>query len=116
VHEFAIAQSLLEVAAGELRRVGAERAAALRLRVGSWSGVDEQLLSEAFALLAEGTPCADARLVFEQVRPQAACRACGGRFEVVHWNWRCPPCGGEGQLTRSGDELELVAIEAEGPQ
>lgn len=113
MHEFSIAQSLLDVARETAAEAGVDRVCSLHCRVGVLRQVDDELLREAFALAAADTPCAGATLVIEKCRMQACCPRCMSLFEVVDWDWTCPGCGCEGESPHGGDELELRSIEAE---
>ncbi len=116
MHEFAIVQSLLDVAAAETRRAGGQRVLRLNCRIGELRQVNESLLREAFELLSRGTMCEKAELRVEKTFMRARCRGCDGLFDVHNWDWRCPDCGADGSLAGGGDELELTSIEAEKPE
>ncbi|MCK6457059.1 MAG: hydrogenase maturation nickel metallochaperone HypA [Phycisphaerae bacterium] len=116
MHEFAIARALLTAACETLRRAGANRARGLTCRIGALRQAQDELLREAFALAADGTPCAGAALHVIPTYLRAMCAGCAGVFEVRDWEWRCPVCGGEGRALGGGDELELVSIEIDGSE
>jgi hydrogenase nickel incorporation protein HypA/HybF len=113
MHEFAIVQSLVDVAVEEARRAGAQRVLRLECRIGDLRGVESDLLREAFELLTRGTMCEQADLLIERTSVRARCPSCQLDFDVRDWNWYCPACGKEGRILGGGDELELRSIEAE---
>jgi hydrogenase nickel incorporation protein HypA/HybF len=115
VHEFSIAQSLVEAAAAEAARHGASRVVSMRCRIGALRQVDGWLMQEAFQIAREGSICADCELAIDKTFMQAYCPACQARYAVENWDWLCPTCGAEGQNPVGGDELELVSIEVELP-
>lgn len=115
MHEFSIAQALIEAAAEEARRHGASRVLKLSCRIGALRQADDWLMSEAFQIAREGTVCSDCELVVEKAYMQAMCAACKVRFPIRNWDWRCPTCGGDGQAPTGGDELELLSLELELP-
>ena len=113
MHEFAIAQSLVDAASTEARQAGACRVTALTCRIGALRQVHSDLLVDAFEMAAEGSLCRGARLTVESTFMQATCPVCGDRYPVRDWEWTSPCCGAEGGEISGGDELELVSIEAE---
>lgn len=115
MHEFSVAQSLVEAAVAEAARHGASRVLKMRCRVGVLRQVDGWLLGEAFAIAREGTVCAACELAVEKVYMQALCPACNARFPIQNWDWRCPTCGADGEAPTGGDELELLSLELELP-
>ncbi len=115
VHEFAVAQSLIEVATEAAARAGAARVTRLHCRIGALRQVDEWLLREAFEMARAGTTCDAAELCVEKTHLRLRCPACRAGFELHDWDWSCPRCGAEGIDPAGGDELELVRLEAEVP-
>lgn len=114
MHELAIAQCLVELAAEHARRAGARCVTRLNCRIGALRQVDGELIRGAFEVARAGSPCKDAELNIETVPLRAWCEACAERFTVAGWAWTCPRCGRTGVLLDGGDELELVSIDAEG--
>jgi hydrogenase nickel incorporation protein HypA/HybF len=115
VHEFSIAQSLVDAAVTEARLHGASRVTKLSCRIGALRQVDDWLIREAFAIAREGTICATCELAVETTYMQAMCPACNVRFAVRNWEWRCPTCMANGEEPAGGDELELTSVELELP-
>ncbi|MCG3127484.1 MAG: hydrogenase nickel incorporation protein HypA [Phycisphaerae bacterium] len=113
MHESAIAQNLVDMAASSARAHGASRVTCVRCRVGTMRQLDEAMLRDAFELVAQGGPCANATLAVEQLPLRAACVHCGVQYGVEGWQWACPVCGRIGAVEGGGDELELVSIDAE---
>jgi hydrogenase nickel incorporation protein HypA/HybF len=113
MHEFSIVRSLLDVAVAEADRAGAKRVLRIDCRIGALRQIDDGLMSEAFNILRDGTICAEADLRIEKTYMRASCPRCERDFDVRGWNWCCPQCGMEGTLVGGGDELDIVAIEAE---
>ncbi|MBU0637293.1 MAG: hydrogenase maturation nickel metallochaperone HypA [Planctomycetes bacterium] len=113
MHEFSIAQSIIELAEDEARRAGAMRVTRLQCRIGVLRQIDNRLMRDAFELAAEGTLCDNADLDIEKTRVSLACPRCQQRFEAREWDWRCPECEADGEDPQGGDELELLSLEAE---
>lgn len=115
MHEFSIAQALVEAAVTEAGRHGASRVLKVTCRIGALRQVDGWLMHEAFTIAREGTICSACNLAIEMAYMQAMCPACNVRFPVRNWEWRCPACGANGESPMGGDELELLSIELELP-
>lgn len=112
MHELSIAISLVELAGDAARQAGAERVAAVHLRLGAMAGVVREALEFSFPLAAQGTILAGARLEVEPVPLVVACAPCGRdvRPEAAA-GLRCPHCGAPSATIVSGRELDLVALE-----
>lgn len=101
----------VRLAVEEARARGAQRVAALRLRVGALSGVVPEALEFAFDLVTAGTPAAGARLEVERVAARWRCPRCRAEYESMDVWSACPRCeNAPGELLQ-GRELELVSIE-----
>jgi hydrogenase nickel incorporation protein HypA/HybF len=99
MHEYSIVQSLLGQVQHSISRYDVASVRSVRVRIGSLSGVDPELLRTAYDLCVPGTLCAGAKL----------------EIEYVPVLWRCPRCdqnGREGQpltCTACGVPMRLVA-------
>jgi hydrogenase nickel incorporation protein HypA/HybF len=114
MHELSIALSLLEVAEEEAARRGDARVLALHLKLGPLSGVVKEALLGAYELAREGSACAHAELVIEDVPVVAYCPACAvERTLAALAQMCCPVCGTPTPQVVRGRELELVALEVE---
>lgn len=113
MHEFAVAQSLVETASVEARRAGAQRVTVIHCRIGVLRQVNSDLLNEAFSLARQGTLCEAAELRIDKAYVRASCRRCDHEYTVRDWEWGCPKCGAEAAELTGGDELLLVSIEAD---
>lgn len=112
MHEFAVAENMVEVASESARAAGAVRVRGVSCRIGALCHIDAEALREAFGIAGEGTLCDGAVLRIERGPLVATCRRCGRRFCVEDWHWTCT-CGGRGQRVQGGTELEVTAIEVE---
>lgn len=116
MHELSIAMGVVEVATAEAGRRGADRVAAVHLRVGPLSGVVPAALRSAFELAREQEPAvAAAELVIEEVPVAAFCPACAGERAVRFPELACPDCGAPTPDVIRGRELEVFALELESP-
>ena len=115
MHEFSIAQALVEATSKEALGAGASRVTRITCRVGVLRQVNDWLLREALEIAGRGTVCEGSELCIEKTRMHLTCPQCRIRFPVRDWQWQCPTCGAEGEDPNGGDELELLSIEAEVP-
>jgi len=114
VHELSIAQSLIEVACEAASNQGADRIKSMRARIGALSGIVKEALLFSFELAAEGTRCAGATLIIDEVPVTAMCPACGAPRELKDgYRFCCAECGTPMSEILSGRELDLVSLEIE---
>ncbi|HMO04490.1 MAG TPA: hydrogenase maturation nickel metallochaperone HypA [Kiritimatiellia bacterium] len=111
MHEFGIAQGLMDVVLGRAREAGATRIEQVNLAIGVLAGVEEEALQFAFRALGEDTPAAETRLVVEKIPLRCYCRPCDAVFECKPFAYRCPTCGAASAEVRTGKELNLVSME-----
>jgi hydrogenase nickel incorporation protein HypA/HybF len=81
------------------------------LRVGPLSGVEPQLLLQAFPLASAGTIASDATLVIESLPIRVRCRGCEKESEVSINRLTCRHCGDYQTQVISGDEMLLANLE-----
>lgn len=109
MHEMAICCALIDCVGAELRRAGGGRVASVRMSIGALQGIDPELLVSAFALVAEGTALAEARLDITRRPARLICRACGGEHDADR-RFRCADCGGEAVSLLPGAGMTLDEI------
>ncbi len=111
MHELAVCQSLLE----EVKRVARENGAAsvtrIVLKVGPLSGVEADLLRNAYPLAAAGTIAEDAELEIEIAGVVVSCSQCGGESPATANRLLCAHCGDYRTRLVSGDEMVLQSVE-----
>lgn len=111
MHEFGIAEGLLQTALDALRAHGGARVEQVNLRIGALAGVVDDALTFAFEALAEGTPAQGARLAIEAVPVTCYCASCAREFVASRFVYRCPACSALSREVRAGRDLQLVSIE-----
>lgn len=114
MHEASIAQSLITLAEDYCRQNGHASISALRVRVGSLSGVLPDALHFAFDAMRAGTMAHGAELLIEEVRPRCSCGQCGGEFHFDGpYVLECPLCGASDVIVTGGRELDLAEMEVD---
>jgi hydrogenase nickel incorporation protein HypA/HybF len=89
----------------------ARAVASVTIRIGVLSGVEPQLLEQAFAIAQSGTVAENARFLTEPVAARVHCLACGADSDAEPTDLRCRDCGGSETSLVSGDELTLASVE-----
>ena len=114
MHELSIAHSLVELAGDAAARAGVSRVSAVRLRLGALAGVVREALEFGFAIAADGTPLAGARLEIAELPVRVFCPRCQAEAELPSiQRFCCPACGLPTAQIVQGRELELAALEYE---
>jgi hydrogenase nickel incorporation protein HypA/HybF len=111
MHELSVCQSLI----GQVKRIAAERSAigvtGITLHIGPLSGVEPELLRQAFPLARAGTIAEQANLVIETLPVRVHCAACLAETDALPNRLLCGSCGDWHTRLISGDELLLASVE-----
>ena len=114
MHEFSVAESLVEIVRGAAEKENMNSVQVVRLRVGRLACIDPEALAMAYQLLTEKTPLESSRLDITRVDPRAACRDCGHEFEFPQdFAACCPECDSVHINLLQGREMTLDSIEGE---
>jgi hydrogenase nickel incorporation protein HypA/HybF len=112
MHELSIALSMIEGVLEESARHGGAKVEAVHLRLGVFSGVDEQALTFSYGLACEGTPLEGSQLLIERVPLLIYCPACGAeRAPVSAQQLLCSICSGPAERIVRGKDLEITGLE-----
>ncbi len=113
MHELAICQSLIdqvEVIALERK---AQSVTTIVIGMGPLSGVEAQLLKNAYPVASAGTIAEDAELVIEHLPIKVKCTQCGSESDALPNKLICKQCGDWRTTLISGDEMMLMSVELE---
>lgn len=111
MHELSVCQQLLRQVARLAATHDAGRVDSIRLRIGPLSGVQPELLRQAFPFASAGTVADGARLVIETAAVRVHCLHCGEDGDALPNRLLCPHCGQWQTRLVSGDELLLVSVD-----
>ena len=113
MHEMSIAQSILDIAVGEMEKNASAGIRKIKISIGEFSGVVKEALEFAFEVLAPETPAARASFEIEVLPMTAECTECG-KFEcrLNDLNLLCPGCGRVAFIT-SGREMTVDYLDLE---
>jgi len=110
MHELTIATELVTAAVREAQKHNARRVRLLVCHVGLMQQIVPDVLTEAFALAAAGTPAEGAGIEIRTILPRGLCLACGAEAEQAEWTYKCPRCGSSDLRVTGGDELVLASM------
>lgn len=113
MHELAVCQGLMSQVEQVASREHAERVTLIRLRIGPLSGVEPQLLADAFPIAAAGTVAEEAELVIDAQPVKVRCLSCGEESAATANRLLCAACGDFRTRLVSGDEMLLMSVELE---
>lgn len=113
MHEYGIAQSLIESCEKHARENSAKKVTKVVVKIGILSGVEPHLLREAYEMFRLGTVCGDAELVLNLQKVKVHCNVCGHEAELEKNEFVCPKCGSFDINVLDGDEMFLMSLELE---
>jgi hydrogenase nickel incorporation protein HypA/HybF len=113
MHEFAIAEALVQAVLAEMEQAGVPGGALRRATVviGVLQQVVPENLTQAYRVLTEETPAKGSELTIQSVPVQAICRKCGWQGAIRDGLYLCPACAARGVDVVAGRELYLAALE-----
>ncbi len=111
MHELSVCQGLLSQVDEIARREHAQHVDLIRLRIGPLSGVEPELLQQAFGIARAGTIAAEAVLDIQTLPVRIRCTRCGTETEASPNRLLCGQCGDYRTQLLSGDELLLASVE-----
>lgn len=94
MHEMSIAQSVLDIAVGEMEKRAARHLRKIKISIGEFSGVVKEALEFAFDVLKADTPASEAEVEIQVIPMTAECVLCGPVVcRLNDLNLNCPTCG-----------------------
>ena len=114
MHELSVCMSLIE----QVAAIAAERAATnvtrIELDIGPLSGVEPDLLRNAYPIAAAGTIAENAELLIHDPGIIVQCESCGAESKAEPNRLVCSACGNFRTRVVCGDEMILKRLELEG--
>ena len=111
MHELSVCLSLMQQLDAIAREHNSARITKITLNIGPLSGVEPDLLRNAYPLAAASTVAEDAELVMEIADVVVRCRQCNAETTVTPNKLLCGSCGDFRTRVISGDELTLLRVE-----
>lgn len=113
MHELAICQSLMDQVESIALERNAKSVTSIVVAMGPLSGVEAQLLKNAYPIASAGTVAEHAELVIEHLPVRVKCTQCGSESDVLPNKLICKQCGDWRTTLISGDEMMLMSVELE---
>jgi hydrogenase nickel incorporation protein HypA/HybF len=111
MHELSVCLSLMQQVEDIARERDALRVTRITLNIGPLSGVEPELLRNAYPLAAAGTVAENAELVMQTADVVVHCTQCDSETTVLPNKLLCGSCGDFRTRVVSGDELTLLRVE-----
>lgn len=115
MHEFSLADSLVEQIGEIAAEHGMDRIDTIALEVGELRQVVPEVMQLAFREVARGSAADGAALILSVVEARARCRRCDRTFRPAVADYSCPACRVADVSVLAGDDLILASISAEEP-
>ena len=113
MHELSVCQAMLEQVESLAAQHEATGVSSIKVAIGPLSGVEAQLLAQAFPIAAAGTLAANAVLEIDVTPIRVRCRQCGAESDASRNKLVCGKCGDWQTTIISGDEMLLASVELE---
>ena len=113
MHEFSLAQNIIEIVEETARKNKVGQVSGIELEIGTLSGVEIPALDMALESLREGSVIARAKITKIIIQAEAECNQCGHRYMPDDYLAPCPKCAAWGARIISGKELRVKSITAE---
>ncbi|ALG66964.1 hydrogenase maturation nickel metallochaperone HypA [Beggiatoa leptomitoformis] len=111
MHELSICYSLLNQVETLAQHHQAHQVASITIQIGLLSGVEPELLRQAFTIARAGTVAAQADLICLSLPVKVRCQQCHAESEVEANRLLCKTCGAWQTQVISGDEMLLASVE-----
>lgn len=112
MHEMAITKSMIGILRKSMRKNKVKKLRSVKIKVGELVAVDPESLRFCFETCVKGTSMNGAELLIEEVPVKGRCLECGNLFELRDFKSVCVKCKGRNIEKITGDELEIVSMEA----
>jgi hydrogenase nickel incorporation protein HypA/HybF len=113
MHELSVCQALIGQVEDIARQHQATAVTTVNVRIGPLSGVEPDLLEQAFPLASAGTVAEASQLVIEKLPIRVHCETCGAETAAEQNRLICGRCGDWHTRLVSGDEMLLASVELE---
>lgn len=114
MHEFAITESLLEIALRHGKDAGATQITDLYLVIGALSSIVDDSVQFYWDIVAKDSLAEGAELHFNRLNVEMCCQACEHVYEPKGDDISCPACSSIDVRIQRGEEFYLESISIEG--
>jgi hydrogenase nickel incorporation protein HypA/HybF len=113
MHEFTLAQNIIEIVEETAQKNNASRVSKVVLEIGTLSGVELTALDLALECLRPGTILSESEIKKDIIEAIAVCNHCGNEYTPDDFLSICPVCNNFGAEIIKGKELRVKSITAE---
>lgn len=113
MHELSVCLSLMDQVFAIARERNARRVTRIELTVGPLSGIEIDLLENAWPIASAGTLAETAEFVVEATPVVVRCEACSAETPAQSNRLVCGECGGYRTRVIRGEEMTLQRVELE---
>ncbi|MBW1932045.1 hydrogenase maturation nickel metallochaperone HypA [candidate division Kazan bacterium] len=113
MHELTIAQSILNIINEELLVNNLSKVIKISIRIGRLTAIEPESLKFCFEIITKNTKAEGSVLEIDYVPIRCKCSNCQIVFTVDELDFICPKCMGSNLKIISGNELQVVGLEAE---
>jgi hydrogenase nickel incorporation protein HypA/HybF len=112
MHERSVANNLLSIVLEKANIAGKQKEVELiRIVMGEFTMINEELLMSAFYQLSKSTKAEKARIEITHSSLKGKCQDCQKEFNLNKEYFKCPYCGSSSIQIISGDELFIQDIQ-----
>jgi len=113
MHEYSIVQSLLDQCEENAKANNATKITKVVVKIGVMSGIEPDLLQNAFDTFKEGTMCEDCKYI-QNIQPIIIrCYRCKKKSTLSKNSYCCPECKSVELDVIDGEDLMLMQLELE---
>jgi hydrogenase nickel incorporation protein HypA/HybF len=113
MHEFAVTESILNIAEKYARQNEARRVTDLYLVIGRLSSLVDDSVQFYWDMLSVDTLCEGSKLHFQRIPAEMLCLDCSNVYRLDGDLVPCPACGSARVKVSSGEQFFLESIEIE---
>jgi hydrogenase nickel incorporation protein HypA/HybF len=113
MHEFSLAQNVVDIAALEAKKHGVSKILELEIEVGVLSGVDPEAFQSAMEMVCENTLLSDTLVKILPKPGKGICGTCRREYEMKDRLTLCPDCENFPSEISGGLEFRVVSMLAE---
>ena len=110
MHEYPVTLEIIRQAEEACRAENGASVEEISIVAGESCGYLPESIELYFDIIARGSLCEHARLIFNRIPPKLKCANCGGLFLRKPFSFECPDCGGEGAPTDIGREFYIESL------
>lgn len=111
MHEMSLAESILQIAEEEARKLGFDRVTVVRVEIGQLSSVAPEALRFCFDVVISGSIVDGARLEIIDMPGTGWCMQCDATVPIAALFEPCPRCGSYQVQPTGGTELRVKDLE-----